>query len=191
MRAETWDASIQTLPEWQCRPHSADYIWRGPSQLRISKEVDPVSREIVAFHAEWLRSVDRVVYLDGRGHPPADAVEVVEFKRKHTANVHEALGEIRASLGALLVATLLTGGVLGAAVYAGIGDAIAQPATVHVTLPRESTAVRDLRIAAGRGQLHPTAWLRCSRLNRRPPPPQALRDRAGVRIQPMQRARQS
>ena len=47
MRADTWDASIQTLPEWQCRPHSADYIWRGPSNLRIWKEVDPVTRQIV------------------------------------------------------------------------------------------------------------------------------------------------
>ena len=74
LRAESWDASIQTLPEWQCRPHSADYIWRGPSQLRISKEVDPVSREVVAFHAEWLRSVDRAIYLDGRPHPPDDAL---------------------------------------------------------------------------------------------------------------------
>ena len=69
MRADTWSASVQTLPEWQCRPHSADYIWRGPSQLRISKEVDPVTRQITAFHAEWLRSVDRTIYLDGRPHP--------------------------------------------------------------------------------------------------------------------------
>ena len=74
LRAESWDASIQTLPEWQCRPHSADYIWRGPSNLRISKEVDPVSRETTAFHAEWLRSVDRAIYLDGRPHPPVDAL---------------------------------------------------------------------------------------------------------------------
>ena len=74
LRAESWDASIQTLPEWQCRPHSADYIWRGPSPLTIAKEVDPVSRQIVAFHAQWLRSVDRAVYLDGRPHPPADAL---------------------------------------------------------------------------------------------------------------------
>lgn len=73
LRAESWDASIQTLPEWQCRPHSADYIWRGPSNLRIWKEVDPVSREVTAFHAEWLRSVDRPVYLDGRQHPSANA----------------------------------------------------------------------------------------------------------------------
>jgi hypothetical protein len=74
MRADTWDASIQTLPEWQCRPHSADYIWRGPSNLRISKEIDPASRTTTAFHAEWLRSVDRVVYLDGRPHPPEGAL---------------------------------------------------------------------------------------------------------------------
>jgi hypothetical protein len=74
LRATAWDASIQTLPEWQCRPHSADYIWRGPSNLRISKEVDPVSREITAFHAEWLRSVDRPIYLDGRPHPPENAL---------------------------------------------------------------------------------------------------------------------
>ncbi len=74
LRAEAWDASIQTLPEWQCRPHSADYIWRGPSNLRITKEVDPVSRETTAFHAEWLRSVDRAIYLDGRPRPPADAL---------------------------------------------------------------------------------------------------------------------
>jgi hypothetical protein len=73
MRADTWDAAIQTLPEWQCRPHSADYIWRGPSNLRISKEVDPVTRQITAFHAEWLRSVDNVIYLDGRPHPSENA----------------------------------------------------------------------------------------------------------------------
>jgi len=70
MRGDTWQASIQALDEWQCRPHSADYIWRGPSQLRITKEVDPVTRQITAFHAEWLRSVDNVIFLDGRPHPP-------------------------------------------------------------------------------------------------------------------------
>jgi hypothetical protein len=74
IRADAWEASVQTLPEWQCRPHSADYIWRGPSQLRITKEVDQASREVTAFHAEWLRSVDRVVYLDGRPHPPEGAL---------------------------------------------------------------------------------------------------------------------
>jgi hypothetical protein len=70
MRGNTWSASLMTLPEWQCRPHSADYIWRGPSNLTIRKEIDPVTRQITAFHAEWLRSVDNPVYLDGRPHPP-------------------------------------------------------------------------------------------------------------------------
>jgi hypothetical protein len=70
MRGDAWSASLLTLPEWQCRPHPADYIWRGPSNLRISKEVDPVTRQITAFHAEWLRSVDRPIYLDDRPHPP-------------------------------------------------------------------------------------------------------------------------
>lgn len=73
MRAYSWDASLLTLPEWQCRPHSADYIWRGPSPVRIWKEVNPVTRQITAFHAEWLRSIDRPIYLDGRPHPPEEA----------------------------------------------------------------------------------------------------------------------
>src|SRR6266480_5463137 len=72
-RAEAWAASVQTLPEWQCRPHGFAYIYRGPSQLRITKEVDPVTRQVTAFHAEWLRSVDNIYYLDGRPHPSANA----------------------------------------------------------------------------------------------------------------------
>src|SRR6266566_864921 len=61
LRAMAWVASVQTLPEWQCRPHAVSYISRGPSQLRISKEVDPVSREVTAWHMEWLRSIDKAV----------------------------------------------------------------------------------------------------------------------------------
>jgi hypothetical protein len=59
----------------------------------------------------------------------------------------------RVGLGALLAVTLLLGSLIGAATYALIGEAIAQPATVGATLPRESTVVHDLRIKAGRGQL--------------------------------------
>jgi hypothetical protein len=73
LRSEAWDASIQTLPEWQCRPHGSAYISRGPSQLKIFKETDPVSRETTAWHLEWLRSVDRPVYMDGRPHPSPNA----------------------------------------------------------------------------------------------------------------------
>ena len=73
LRAMAWVASVQTLAEWQCRPHAASYISRGPSQLRISKEVDPVSRETTAWHMEWLRSIDKAIYMNGRPHPSANA----------------------------------------------------------------------------------------------------------------------
>src|SRR5262245_19879730 len=74
LRSSAWDASIYTLPEWQCRPHGSAYISRGPSQLKIWKEADPVSRETTAWHMEWLRSVDRPVYMDGRPHPSPNAL---------------------------------------------------------------------------------------------------------------------
>jgi hypothetical protein len=76
MRADTWKASYLELPEWQCRPHPADYIWRGPSNLTISKEEDPLTREIIAWHANWLRNPadDRLIYMDGRPHPPSNAL---------------------------------------------------------------------------------------------------------------------
>lgn len=72
-RAEGWDASLLSLPEYQCRPHGWSYINRGPTQLRISKEVDPFSREIVAYQPEWHQSTNMPVYLDGRDGPPAEA----------------------------------------------------------------------------------------------------------------------
>ncbi|HEY1240223.1 MAG TPA: hypothetical protein VGF16_06680 [Bryobacteraceae bacterium] len=68
-RSEAWSSSYMTLPEWQCRPHGAMYISRGPSQVRIWKEIDPVSRQITAWHAEWLRSIDNPYYMDGRARP--------------------------------------------------------------------------------------------------------------------------
>src|SRR5258706_15596860 len=69
LRAQAWNASLYTLPEWQCRPHGAMYISRGPSQVRIWKEVDPVSRQIIAYHAERLRSAANPDSLDGRPPP--------------------------------------------------------------------------------------------------------------------------
>jgi len=68
-RAETWDASQWTLPEWQCRPHGGAYFKREPAALTITKEIDPVTREVTAFNAEWLRQVRIPIYLDGRLHP--------------------------------------------------------------------------------------------------------------------------
>ena len=74
LRAESWKASIWSLPEWQCRPHPADYITVGPSTLHIWKETTPVTRQVVAWHMEWLRSKERVIFMDGRPHPSEDAM---------------------------------------------------------------------------------------------------------------------
>ena len=74
LRADSWTASIWSLPEWQCRPHPADYITVGPSTLHIWKEVTPLTRQVVGWHLEWLRSKERIIYMDGRPHPPEDAM---------------------------------------------------------------------------------------------------------------------
>jgi hypothetical protein len=74
MRGDSWDATLIELPENQCRPHSSDYEWRGPTQLRIWKEVDPNTQQVIAYHTHasvW--AVEQTIYMDGRAHPPADA----------------------------------------------------------------------------------------------------------------------
>jgi glyoxylase-like metal-dependent hydrolase (beta-lactamase superfamily II) len=74
LRADSWDASIATLPEWQCRPHPADYGTRGPADLRIWKEVDPLTQKVLAYHThvQW-QAQERSIWMDGRPDPPDDA----------------------------------------------------------------------------------------------------------------------
>ena len=72
-RAETWDPSSWTLLEWQCRPHGGAYFKREPSALQITKEMDPVTRNVSAYYAEFLRQVRIPIYLDGRPHPSPNA----------------------------------------------------------------------------------------------------------------------
>src|SRR5579872_6566564 len=54
MRADSWDASLLTLPEFQCRPHPSDYGTRH-SNVRITKEVDTATQQVLAIHShrEW------------------------------------------------------------------------------------------------------------------------------------------
>ncbi len=73
MRAETSDVAEWGLPEFQCRPHPSPYQWRAAGNLRITKEINPVSRQLTAYHVAWLRSLDRPIYMDGRPHPPEHA----------------------------------------------------------------------------------------------------------------------
>ncbi|MBI4263305.1 MAG: hypothetical protein HY657_02920 [Acidobacteria bacterium] len=69
-KAESWDASVYTLPERQCIPFAADH-GLTISSVRITREVDPVSQEIIAWrvHHEW-QAQTRTIWMDGRPHPP-------------------------------------------------------------------------------------------------------------------------
>jgi cyclase len=71
LRADTTPESIWGTPEYQCRPHSAPHVWRGVGGARILKEQDPLTREVRAYHIQYMRSLDRPIYMDGRPHPPA------------------------------------------------------------------------------------------------------------------------
>jgi len=71
LHADSWDASILTLPEHQCKPHPSDYSPRGPANLRIWKEIDSASQELIAYHTHisW-QAPERTIWMDGRPHPP-------------------------------------------------------------------------------------------------------------------------
>jgi len=73
MRADTWLASSLGLPEWQCRPHDAFYRWRGTGGVRIWKDTDPITIQTKVIYAQGQRAAPRVVYMDGRPHPPDSA----------------------------------------------------------------------------------------------------------------------
>jgi glyoxylase-like metal-dependent hydrolase (beta-lactamase superfamily II) len=73
LRADTTPESIWGTPEYQCRPHSAPHQWRGVGGARILKDLDPISRDLVGYRLQFMRSLDRPIYVDGRPHPPAYA----------------------------------------------------------------------------------------------------------------------
>ena len=70
-KAQAWNASLLTLPEWQCRPHPSDYSSRGPANLRLWKEVDTATQQLIAWHTHiaWM-APERTIWMDGRAHPP-------------------------------------------------------------------------------------------------------------------------
>src|SRR5262250_553586 len=50
LRGDSCDASLLTLPEHQCKPHPADYSPRGPANLRLWREIDTASQQLIAWH---------------------------------------------------------------------------------------------------------------------------------------------
>lgn len=71
LRSDTTPESIWGTPEYQCRPHSAPHQWRGVGGVRILKDLDPISREVIRYRLQFMRSLDRPIFMDGRPHPPA------------------------------------------------------------------------------------------------------------------------
>jgi hypothetical protein len=71
-RAQSWDASLLTVPEHQCSPHPANYgAMHG--NLRIWKEVDRESQRTVAWHLlHESYNRFRTVWMDGRPRPSED-----------------------------------------------------------------------------------------------------------------------
>jgi hypothetical protein len=69
-RANTWDASLLTLPEHQCKPHPSTYGFRGVGQLRIWEDRDPATQRLVKIHThiQW-QAQHREIWMDGRPHP--------------------------------------------------------------------------------------------------------------------------
>jgi hypothetical protein len=73
LRADSWSGSLLTVPEHQCMPHPSMYAMRGPlqGQLRIAKRFEQESQAVIAYTVDGtFRRADRVIWMDGRPHPP-------------------------------------------------------------------------------------------------------------------------
>jgi hypothetical protein len=71
MRADTWNAEQWTMVEHLCHAHPMDYSPRGPSQMRIWSDIDPMTQGVKAWHTILSYMLpERTIYMDGRPHPP-------------------------------------------------------------------------------------------------------------------------
>jgi hypothetical protein len=69
-RAETWDASLIALPEYQCRVHPSDYA-NSFADIRIWEEYDKDTQALIAIHIHHFAwGTERTIWMDGRPHPP-------------------------------------------------------------------------------------------------------------------------
>jgi hypothetical protein len=69
-RALSYDGALLGVPEHQCMPHPAQYSFWGPGNPRIAADLDE-NLDVVAYRVSGMfRRADRVVWMDGRPHPP-------------------------------------------------------------------------------------------------------------------------
>jgi hypothetical protein len=70
LRAQSWSASILSLPDYQCRVHPSDYA-NSFADIRIWEEVNTDTQELIAIHLQHFAwSTQRTIWMDGRPHPP-------------------------------------------------------------------------------------------------------------------------
>jgi hypothetical protein len=69
-----YNPSRLSLPEHQCQVHVVEYIHRGPLQMRIWEERDPVTHQLTAIR-ETISTYEqsRTIWMDGRPHPSVNA----------------------------------------------------------------------------------------------------------------------
>jgi hypothetical protein len=73
-QARQWGLSYRpgrlSLPEHQCQVHVVEYIHRGPLQMKIWEERDPVTHQLIAIReAISTYEQQRTIWMDGRSHP--------------------------------------------------------------------------------------------------------------------------
>jgi cyclase len=73
-KAESYSGSWLGVPEHQCTPHPAAYQTWGPNTLVVSNTYEPVQRIVNAIRLDGTFGLDRIVWMDGREHPPASAL---------------------------------------------------------------------------------------------------------------------
>jgi hypothetical protein len=70
LRGDAYDADrISVVPEYQCRPHGADYSMRGLANMRIDYEYNDADK-LIAIHTRMnFQEQSRTIWMDGREHP--------------------------------------------------------------------------------------------------------------------------
>ncbi|OYW46527.1 MAG: hypothetical protein B7Z08_06915 [Sphingomonadales bacterium 32-68-7] len=66
-KARTWRAEDEMTLQRVCAPQSIVYAVQGPFPFEIDQ-----TRDLIVFRYEYYDQV-RLIFMDGRGHPPADA----------------------------------------------------------------------------------------------------------------------
>jgi hypothetical protein len=73
-RADSWDAEELEMLEHLCQQNPADYAPRGPADMRVWVDMDPLTKGVTAWHTVLAYMLPlRTIYMDGRPHPSENA----------------------------------------------------------------------------------------------------------------------